>query len=287
MAERRVSFLDVVDKGASKVFFIAISLAILFLSILLINVTFSGWQRLTPQFLDSFPSSDPAKAGLKSALWGSVWVVGVATLIAMPLGVASALYLTEFSENERLKKLVYFNLTNLAGVPSVVFGLVGLSLLVYNLQLGRSVLAGAIVLAFLVLPVVIISASEAIRAVPELHKLGAYSLGATKVQVVRHVILPQALPAILTGGILSISRAIGEAAPLLVISGLLFIRDVPNSIFDPFTVLPLQIFNWIGRPFPEFRELASAGIIVLLGVLILMNLVAIILRAKLQRRVVE
>ncbi len=275
------------DRSVSFILLLGISLGILFLSLLLITVFIDGWARLSPSFLTNPPSATPSKAGIYPALLGSIWVVGLAAIIAVPIGVATALYLTEFSKNERLRNLIYFNLTNLAGVPSVVYGLVGLSLLVYTLGLGRSVIAGATALAFLILPVIVVASVEAIKAVPELHKLGAYALGATKLQVIAKIILPEALPGILTGSILSISRAIGEAAPLLVISGLLFIRDAPRGIFDEFTVMPLQIFNWISRPQPEMRELSAAGIIVLLALLLMMNAAAIVLRNKLQKRVIE
>ena len=258
-----------------------------FLSSLVLSVVLDGWSKLTPGFLTNPPSADPSAAGINPALWGSFWVVSVSTLISVPLGLATALYLTEFSGSERLREIVYFNVLNLAGVPSVVYGLVGLSLLVYTLKLGRSVLAGAITLAFLVLPMVVVASMEAIRSVPELHKLGAYALGATKLQVVYRVVLPQAMPGVLTGSILAVSRAIGEAAPILVISGLLFTRSPPASLFDPFTVLPLQIFNWVVRPQPEFKELAAAAIIVLLAMLLALNATAIYLRDRLQRRVVE
>ena len=261
---RRPTFL--LDRSAQYVFLAGIAIAVIVLSLLLVTVVLDGWRRLSWGFLTNPPSANPEKAGIAPALWGSVWVVGLATAIALPLGIATALYLTEFSRHEKLNKIIYFNITNLAGVPSVVYGLVGLSFLTYTLGLGRSVIAGAITLAFLILPVVIVASIESIKAVPELHKLGAYALGADKLQVVARIILPEALPGALTGSILAVSRALGEAAPILVISGLLFTRRVPTGIFDQFTVLPLQIFNWISRPQAAFRELSAAAIIVLLVV---------------------
>jgi len=275
------------DKIIHYILLFGISIGVLMLSLLLVTVVTDGWGRLSLGFLTNPPSANPDKAGIAPAFWGSVWVVGLATLISLPLGIATALYLTEFSRHERLNKIIYFNITNLAGVPSVVYGLVGLSFLTYTLGLGRSVIAGAITLAFLILPVIIVASIEAIKAVPELHKLGAYALGANKLQVIARVILPQSLPGALTGGILAVSRALGEAAPLLVISGLLFTRKTPAGLLDQFTVLPLQIFNWVSRPQTAFRELSAAAIIVLLILLLLMNMSAVILRNRLQRRVVE
>ena len=277
----------ILDRWVGYVLLLGISIAVMILALLLATVALDGWRRLSWSFLANPPSANPEKAGIAPALWGSVWVVGLATLIALPLGLATAIYLTEFSRHERLNKIIYFNLTNLAGVPSVVYGLVGLSFLTYTLGLGRSVIAGAVTLAFLILPVIVVAAVESIKAVPELHKLGAYALGANKLQVVTRVVLPESLPGALTGSILAVSRALGEAAPILVISGLLFTRSMPTSIFDQFTVLPLQIFNWITRPQAEFKELSAAAIIVLLMLLLLMNTTAIILRNRLQMRVVE
>lgn len=252
---------------------------------LLFDVVSSGASRLSFDLLNNYPSADPGKAGMRSAFWGTFWTVGLSAVVCIPLGIATALYLTEFSENQRLKGLLQFNLANLAGVPSIVFGLVGLSLLTYTMGWGRSIIAGAFTLAFLTLPLVVVSAVEAVKAVPEELRLGAYALGATKLQVAARIIMPRALPMMLTGSILAVSRAIGEAAPILVISGLLFIRRDPASIFDKFTVMPLQIFNWVSRPQPEFRELASAGITVLLLLLLAINAAAIYLRYRYQRRV--
>ncbi len=278
---------SILDRVIQYILLLGIAIGVLVLALLLVTVVIDGWSRLSFSFLVNPPSANPDKAGIAPAFWGSVWVVGLAALISLPLGIATALYLTEFSQHDRLNKIIYFNITNLAGVPSVVYGLVGLSFLTYTLGLGRSVIAGAATLAFLILPVIIVASIEAIKAVPELHKLGAYALGANKLQVIVRVVLPQALPGALTGSILAVSRALGEAAPILVISGLLFTRKIPASIFDQFTVLPLQIFNWISRPQAAFRELSAAAIIVLLILLLLMNLAAVVLRNRLQQRVVE
>ncbi len=255
------------------------------LGVLVSGVVLAGLDRLSIGFLLNGPSSNPEKAGIMPAVVGSLWVVGLGMAIAIPVGVATALYLTEYMGKSRLGSLILFNVNSLAGVPSVVYGLVALSVVGYQLGLGRSVATGAVALGFLVLPIVVVSSVEAIRSVPVEQRLGAYALGASRLQVVVHIVLRQALPGILTGSILSVSRALGEAAPILVISGLVFVRDPPSGPLDEFTALPLQIFNWITRPQQEFKELAAAAIIVLLLLLLALNSLAIYLRAKLQVRV--
>ncbi len=251
---------------------------------LLLTVISNGYSRLSLNLITEYPHPDPAKAGMRSAFLGTFWTVSLAAIICVPAGIGAALYLVEWSQNRSISRFLEFNVANLAGVPSVVFGLVGLSILTYGLGLGRSIIAGAFTLAVMTLPLVIVSAAEAIKAVPEALKHGAYALGATKLQVTRYIILPRALPMMMTGAILAISRAIGEAAPILVISGLLYIRQDPASIFDRFTVMPLQIFNWVSRPQQAFTELSSAAIIVLLLLLLALNSVAIFIRYRYQRR---
>lgn len=253
---------------------------------LLFTVISSGGSRLSWNLIFEYPSANPARAGMRSAFLGSFWTVSLSALISVPLGIAAGLYLAEWSRFKTLRRFVEFNMANLAGVPSIIFGLVGLSLLTYGLGWGRSIIAGAFTLGIMTLPLVTVSAAEAVKTIPEALKLGAYALGATKFQVTRHIILPRSLPMMMTGAILAISRAIGEAAPILVISGLLFIRQDPTSVFDRFTVMPLQIFNWVSRPQQAFQELASAAIIVLLCLLMLLNMTAIIIRYRYQKRMV-
>jgi len=254
------------------------------LGLLIAGIVLAGYERLSTSFFLNGPSFDPDKAGIMPALVGSMWVVGLGMAIAIPLGVATAVYLTEYVGSKRVSSIILFNVNNLAGVPSVVYGLVALSIVGYQLGLGRSIATGAIALAFLVLPIIVVSTVEAIREIPVSQRLGAYALGASRLQVVLHVVLRQALPSILTGSILAVSRALGEAAPILVISGLIFVREPPSSPLDEFTALPLQIFNWITRPQAEFKELAAAAIIVLLLLLLALNSLAIYLRARLQAR---
>jgi phosphate transport system permease protein len=224
---------------------------------------------------------------MRSAILGSVFTVGLAGLICIPLSIATAIYLTEYAGNKWWSQVLRYNIANLAGVPSVVFGVVGLGFLVYGLGLGRSVIAGAFTLAILTLPYVTVVCVEAIKTVPEDQRFGAYALGATTYEVVRYIVLPRALPMMLTGGILGISRALGEAAPILVISGLLFIREDPMSLLSEFTVIPLQLYNWISRPQLAFQQLAAAGIIVLLAILLALNSLAIYLRQRFYRRLEE
>ena len=252
--------------------------SLIILAVLIYHVTIMGFDKLSFDFLDRFPSRFPLKAGIKSALHGSVWMLTLVTLISVPIGVATAIYLEEYAVKNKLTKWIEINISNLAGVPSIVYGILGLAMFVRFLHLDRSVLAGSMTMSLLILPVIIISSREAVRAVPKSIRLGAYALGATKYQTVRHHVLPIALPGILTGVILSISRAIGETAPLIMIGALTYVAFVPESIMDPFTTLPIQVFNWASRPQATFHEVAAAGIIVLLIVLLLMNAIAIFLR---------
>ena len=268
-------------------FLTATLVGILTLAILLADVFRDGLGWLDWQFITSFPSRKPEEAGLLSALFGSLWVMALTGLLSFPVGVGAAIYLEEYAPDNRLRRIIQTNINNLAGVPSIVYGLLGLSLFVQALALGRSVLAGALTLTLMSLPVIIIAAQEAVRSVPEAHRFGAYALGATRWQVVRHIVLPTALPGVLTGTILAMSRAIGEAAPIIAISALVYLTFIPVSPSDRFTVLPIQIFNWVSRPQEEFGHLAAAGIIVLLILLLSMNAVAIILRNRFQRRTEE
>ncbi|MEM4494943.1 MAG: phosphate ABC transporter permease PstA [Candidatus Caldarchaeum sp.] len=283
--KRRDRAKQVLDRLTPVLLSLGVFIGVAAVTALLFTVITTGWDRLSWSLIFSYPSANPQTAGMRSAFLGSFWTVGLSALVSIPLGIASALYFTEWSTHRRLRRFLEFNMANLAGVPSIIFGLVGLSILTYGLGLGRSIIAGAFTLGIMTLPLVTVSAAEAFKSVPEALKQGAYALGATKLQVTRYIILPRALPMMMTGAILAISRAIGEAAPILVISGLLFIRTDPTSIFDRFTVMPLQIFNWVSRPQPAFQELSSAAIIVLLALLMMLNAAAIAIRYRYQRRV--
>jgi phosphate transport system permease protein len=264
---------------------VAIAIGLVTLGVLIADVIHDGWRALSWDFLTSYPSRRPEQAGILSALVGSFYILILVALIAFPLGVAAAIYLEEFAPQNRLTATIEINLSNLAAVPSIVYGLLGLGVFVRTFMLGLSLLAGALTLSLLVLPIIIIASREALRAVPPSIREAGLALGASHWQTVRLFVLPAALPGILTGTILALARAIGETAPLITIGALTYVAFTPQSLFDPFTVLPIQIFNWISRPQPAFHERAAAGIIVLLAVLLLFNGLAIFLRARLQRRI--
>lgn len=254
------------------------------LAVLLVDVAIDGLGRLSWQFLTSFPSRRPEAAGIYSALVGSVFVIGLTALIAIPIGIGAAIYLEEYAKRSRWSRVIEINIANLAGVPSIIYGLLGLALFVRALSFGRSVLAGAATLAMLVLPVVILATREALRAVSPSLREASYALGATKWQTIWHQVLPVAVPGILTGLILALSRAVGETAPLIMIGALTYVPFAPDGIWSPFTVLPIQIFNWVSRPQAEFLRNAAGGIIVLLGLLLLMNGLAAWIRDRAQVR---
>ncbi|MDJ0766877.1 MAG: phosphate ABC transporter permease PstA [Myxococcota bacterium] len=253
------------------------------LALLLIHATREGLPWLDIGFLTEFPSRFPERAGIKSALFGTLWLISLTALISIPFGVAAALYLEEYAAKTRLNSLIEVSIANLAGVPSIVYGILGLTVFVRWMSLGRSVLAGAMTMSLLILPVIIIASREALRAVPSSIRQAAFALGATQWQTTRHHVLPAAIPGILTGTILALSRAIGETAPLIMIGALTYVAFTPEGPMDAFTALPIQIFNWVSRPQPEFHELAAAGIVVLLTVLLMMNAVAVLIRHRSQR----
>jgi len=263
----------------------SIAFSILMLALLLLDVVVDGWSWLSIDFLTRYPSRIPERAGIKSAILGSLWMMGLTALFAFPTGVGAAIYLEEYAPKNWLTRILQTNIANLAGVPSIVYGILGLAIFVRYFGLGRSVIAGALTLALLILPVIIIASQEAVKAVPTSLREASYGVGATKWQTIRYHVFPVALPGILTGTILSLSRAIGETAPLIMIGALTFIAFPPTSPMDPFTVLPIQIFNWTAKPQAEFHELAAAAIIVLLVVLLAMNATAIFLRSRYQKRI--
>jgi phosphate transport system permease protein len=262
---------------------LAVVLPLAILALLVGDVIVRGAGRLSWEFLSSFPSRHPAEAGILPAIVGSVAVVSLTGLIAVPVGIAAAVYLEEYAEGGKVAELIEVNIANLAGVPSVIYGLLGLEIFVRLAAMGQSVLAGACTLALLVLPIVIMSAREAIRTVPDELREASLGLGATRWQTIRGVVLPMALPGMLTGAILAISRAIGETAPLLVVGALTYVTFLPQGVDSPFTVLPIQIFNWTSRPQEGFVVAAAAGIIVLLSIMLLLNAIAIYWRDRFER----
>lgn len=260
---------------------------VVFLGLLLFQVLDAGWVRLVDDpigFLTSYVSRFPARAGIKAAVYGSVMLMGLVALFSFPVGVASAVYLELFAPKGRVTSIVEANIANLAGVPSVVYGILGLGIFVRFFDMGPSLLAGGLTLGIMTLPVIIIASREALRAVPSGIYQGALALGATPVQAVARQVLPVAVPGIMTGTILSLSRAIGETAPLLVIGAAVSIFRTPNSLDDQFSALPLLIFNWTQRPQAAFQEAAAAAIIVLLALLLAMNALAIFLRNRYSTR---
>jgi phosphate transport system permease protein len=250
------------------------------LLLLLFHITHEGFGWVDWQFLTSFPSRHAEMAGIKSALWGSVWMMILTASVAVPVGIATAVYLEEFAPKNRISTFIEINIANLAGVPSIIYGILGLAVFVRGISLGRCLLSGSLTMALLILPIIIISAREAIRTVPDSIRHAAYALGATKLQTVQHHVLPMALANIMTGVILALSRAMGEAAPLIMLGAFTYVAFVPSSPFDEFTVLPIQVFNWASRPQEAFHHVAAAGIIVLLVILVLTNLVALWIRFK-------
>lgn len=256
------------------------------LVLLLWNIFSYGWGALSWEFVTSWPSRFAEKSGIWSALIGSLYLIAVTAVVSVPVGVGAAIYLEEYAPPSRWRTFVQINIANLAGVPSIVYGILGLGLFVRMMQLNRSVIAGGLTLSLVVLPIVILSAQESLRAVPSTIRQASYALGATRWQTIWHQLLPIALPGIMTGVILSLSRALGEAAPLIAIGAATYVRFTPSNMFtDEFSALPIQIFNWTDQPQKGFHEVAAAGIIVLLVVLISMNALAIVLRQRFTKKV--
>jgi phosphate transport system permease protein len=261
------------------------------------DVLIDGASRLDWQFLTSYPSRRPSKAGILSAWVGTIWVMVLTGMMAFPIGVAAATYLEEYARKNWLTDLIEINIANLAGVPSIIYGLLGLVIFVRWMGLEQSVLAGAMTLSMLVLPIIILSARESLRTIPFTVREASYALGASKWQTIRNQVLPAAMPGILTGTILAMSRAIGETAPLIVVGALTYVAFLPTSpisleppyfslegLSDPFSVLPIQIFNWVSRPQKGFSVNASAAILVLLFITFAMNGVAVYLRYRFQKK---
>ncbi len=259
-------------------------MAVAVLLILIYHILIQGLSWLDVDFLLNFQSRYPEKAGIKAAIVGSIWLITMTACLSVPIGVGTALFLEEYTlRKKRWVKIIQININNLAGMPSIVYGLLGLALFVRFFGLGRSLWAASMTLGLLVLPMIIITSQEAIRAVPATIREAGYGLGAHRWQVLLQLVLPAALPGILTGIILSVSRVMGETAPLIMVGALSYVAFLPEGPSDSFTVLPMQIFNWASRPQEEFHYLAAAAIIVLLVILFLMSLGAIMIRQKFQK----
>ena len=266
------------------IFLLATLLALLTLVVLLVRIVSQGTGYLNMDFFNNFGSRFPEKAGIKAALIGSVYLMLIIAPVSMILGVGTAVYLEEYAKKNKFTSFIKMNISNLAGVPSIVFGLLGLTIFVRMLMLGKSLLAAGFTMSLLILPVIIVASQEAIRAVPKEQREASYGMGATKWQTITRVVLPAAIPGILTGSILALSRAVGETAPLVVLGIPVILQFLPDGLLSQFTALPMQIYDWAKRPQEEFQFVASAGIIVLMIFLVIMNSIAIFIRNKFQKR---
>jgi phosphate transport system permease protein len=281
---KRMGSRMIVNKIFKTLFFLATLFALLALGVLFYRIFTQGIGYLSLDFFSNFGSRFPEKAGIKAALIGSLWMMAVVAPVSLILGVGSAIYLEEYAKKGKINDFIRMNISNLAGVPSVVFGLLGLTIFVRALALGNSILAAGFTMSLLIMPVIIVSSQEAIRAVPKDLREASYGMGATKWQTIAKVVLPSAIPGIITGAILALSRAIGETAPLVVIGIPVIIQFVPENLLSQFTAMPMQIFDWAKRPQEAFQSVAAAGIIVLMVFLLLMNSIAVFIRNKFQKR---
>lgn len=274
------------DRSFRSVLLVAMLVAVLVLAGLIWFILARGWAGLTPELWQNMPSvRDPAIAGAQSAIMGTIWVIGATAVICLPIGIAAAIYLEEFGDaSGRFHRIVEVNIQNLAAVPSIVYGILGLAVIARALALGQTVITAALTLSLLVLPIVIISTREALRAVPPSIRAGSLALGATKLQTIWKQVLPASIPGIATGSILALSRAIGEAAPLLLLGAVTFITFNPDGLDSAYTVMPIQIYNWISQSRAQFHVLAAALCIVLLVLLLIMNGTAIFLRNRYRKR---
>lgn len=271
------------DRILHLVFLICTSIGIVALMALIVSILMDGLHRLSPEIFTNYPSRVAERAGMKSPIVGTIYLLLLMAPLSFILGVGAAIFLEEYAGKNRWVRLIQLNISTLAGVPSIIYGILGLAIFVRGMGLGRSLLSGVLTMTLLVLPIIIVSAQEALRAVPKNRRDASYALGATKWQTVAKSVLPSAMPGIMTGVILALSRAIGETAPLIMIGALTYVAFLPENLLDSFTVMPIQIFNWVSRPSEEFHDLAASGIILLLIMLFLMNLAAIWLRNKYQK----
>lgn len=282
-----ISTRHALDRLFAVLVFIAAMIGLVVLAVLLVDIARDGLPRLSWDFITSFSSVIPENSGIYPALLGSLWLLALTALVSVPLGIGAAVYLEEYASDNLLTRLIEVNIANLAGVPSIIYGLLGLGIFVNLMGFitgGQTIVSGALTLSLLILPVIIIATREALRTIPGAVREGGYALGATRWEVIRSHLLPMALPGALTGTILALSRAIGETAPLIVVGAATFITFAPEGPLSGYSALPIQIFYWVSQPQPEFQAAAAAGIVVLMAVLLLTNAVAIWLRNKYQRR---
>lgn len=282
---KRVMMRRRIDMALKLLFLASTTICMLVLVVLIVDIVRDGLNHLRPELFTNYPSRRPSQAGMKSAIVGTLYFLCIMAPLSFIFGVGAAIYLEEYATKNKFTRFIQLNISTLAGVPSIVYGILGLTIFVRLLALERSLIAGALTMTLLVLPIIIVASQEALKAVPRARRDASFALGANKWQTVSRAVLPSALPGILTGVILAMSRAIGETAPLVMIGALTYIAFLPENLLSSFTVMPIQIFNWISRPQAEFHELAAAGIVVLLVLLLLMNFSAILLRNKFQKNI--
>lgn len=281
----RIKINRLKDKGFAIVGLLATISGLVVLAFFIGQILHEGLSRIDMDFLNALPSRKPEKAGIFTAWSGTLWVLVLTTLFAFPLGVSAGIYLEEYAKKSKFASILEINISNLAGVPSIIYGLLGLEIFGRVMNLGNSLLAGSFTLALLILPIIIVATREAIRAVPNSLRMASYGLGASKWQTIWNQVLPASMGGIFTGVILAISRAVGETAPLIVVGALAYVPFAPSSPMDEFTVLPIQIFNWISRPQHGFAVNAAAAIIILLGITFIMNGIAVYLRNRWQKKI--
>lgn len=281
---KRIKRRIIQNKVFHTLFFLATLTSLLVLAMLIYRIFSQGISFLSWDFIKSFPAPYPDRAGIFAGLIGSLYLIAIVAVVSITVGVATAIYLEEYAKKSKLTSFIQSNIQNLAGVPSIVFGLLGLTFFVYILDFGFSLLSGGLTMSLLVLPIIVVASQEAIRSVPNELKDASYGMGATKWQTILHVVLPAALPGMITGTILALSRAIGETAPLLVVGAAAAIYSLPDSVLGSYTTMPIQIYSWISKPGDEWPLVAAAGIVILLVVLLIMNTIAAIIRNKYQRR---
>lgn len=275
----------VIGERVATAFFLGATLVgLIALAALLYTIVKQGAGQIDAPFIRNFASRIPERAGIWPPLVGTLYLMALVTLASFPLGVGAAIYLEEFAPRNKLTAVVETNIANLAAVPSIIYGLLGLAVFFRALGLGRSLITGALTLSLLVLPVIIIASREALRAIPQSIRSGAMALGATRWEAIYKLVLPAAVPGIMTGAILGLSRAIGETAPLLVAGAAAFVAFTPDNLLDAYSAMPIQIFDWVRRPQAEFQDLAAGAILVLLAVLLTMNAIAIVVRNRYGRQ---
>ncbi|MBN1952288.1 MAG: phosphate ABC transporter permease PstA [Bacteroidales bacterium] len=260
-------------------------IGLVLLAIFIGDILMDGLTRIDWDFITSLPSRFPEKSGIFTAMMGSIWILLMTAIISFPIGIGAGIYLEEYATKSRLSKILEINISNLAGVPSIIYGLLGLEVFVRILHFGSSLLSGSLTLALLILPIIIVATRESIKAVPQSIRDASYALGASKWQTIQHQVIPASFGGIMTGVILALSRAVGEAAPLIVVGALAYVPFAPKTPMDDFSVMPIQIFNWISRPQHGFIENAAAAIIILLIITFGMNAIAIYLRSRWQKRI--